>query len=234
MDNVKLKAESPKEEEFALGCMGLQSMVTGYYFPQHMYEIFRKYVLFESRDDARKWQKNLVYFMKKMSLKYGTKPLLLKSPANLARVKEILEIFPNAKFIHIHRNPYTVYKSNERLYEKTLPMMTLQLFDESHIQHFIKRSYVDSFEKYFREKELIPKENLVEISYGEFTGNELNTLQEVYRLLGLPGFQTAKPFFQSELRFQESYQTNRYELTAEMKKEIYEEWKGVFVTLGYV
>lgn len=233
MDNVKLKAESPKEEEFALGCMGVESMITGYFFPRIIYDTFRKYVLFDSKTDARKWQNNLMYFMKKLTLKYGPKPLLLKSPANLGRVKEILEIFPQAKFIHIHRDPYTVFKSNERLYEKTLPMMTFQHFDEKHIQHFIKHSYIDTFTKYFKEKKLIPNGNLAEISYEKFVGDEVKYLQEIYRQLGFSGFETALPFFECELQSQKNYQTNRYELTDEEKSEIYENWKMVFDELGY-
>ena len=62
------------------------------------------------------------YFVKKISYKYIGKRVLLKSPANTGRIKEILEVYPDACFIHIHRDPYAVYQSNVKLYEKILPL----------------------------------------------------------------------------------------------------------------
>ena len=37
--------------------------------------------------------------------------LLIKSPVHTGRVKLLLDLFPNAQFIYIHRNPYQVFKS---------------------------------------------------------------------------------------------------------------------------
>jgi hypothetical protein len=36
---------------------------------------------------------------------------LLKSPVHTARVELLLQLFPKAQFIYIHRDPYTVFKS---------------------------------------------------------------------------------------------------------------------------
>lgn len=37
--------------------------------------------------------------------------LLIKSPVHTARVKLLLELFPDAQFIYIHRHPFDVFKS---------------------------------------------------------------------------------------------------------------------------
>ncbi len=233
MDNVKLHADAPKEEEFGLGCMGVQSIVTGYVFPRKMLDIFRRYVLLIADSDKKAWQENLVYFMKKLSLKYSSKPLLMKSPSNTARIGSILEIFPKAKFIHIYRNPYVVYPSTKRLYEKTLPLMALQHVSENEFDDAIIKSYTEMFEQYFEDRKLVPDGNLVEIAYEKFVGNEMELLQSAYAELGLKGWEIAAPLVDKEIRKQAGYKTNEYEPSEAMMEKIYHNWKSVFDAFGY-
>ena len=42
--------------------------------------------------------------------------LILKSPAHTARVKILHELFPEAKFVHISRNPLEIYQSTQKLF----------------------------------------------------------------------------------------------------------------------
>lgn len=235
MDNLRLGANLPKEEEFAMGCMGEESMVTAYVFPGNMYEYFRKYVLFKdvNKKTVENWQRHLVYFMKKLSFKYGGRQLLLKSPSNTGRVRELLEIFPDAKFIHIYRNPYAVYPSNERLYEKILPNVALQRTSPETVQDFIMRSYRDTYRKYFDNRKMIPRGNLTEFSYEEFIGSELTVLERVYKELSLGDFESARPAFEAEVGGYKDFQTNRYDLDDALKEKIYGEWRFAFEELGY-
>ncbi len=235
MDNLRLGANLPKEEEFAMGCMGEESMVTAYIFPRTMYEYFRKYALFKGvhKKTVENWQRHLVYFMKKLSLKYGGRQLLLKSPSNTGRVKELLEIFPDAKFIHIYRNPYAVYPSNERLYEKILPSISLQRVRPETVQDFILKSYRDTYEKYFNDRKMIPKGNLAEFSYEEFIGSELKVLEWVYKDISLGDFETVRSAFEAEMGEYKNFQTNKYVLGETLKEKIYAEWKFAFDELGY-
>jgi len=43
-------------------------------------------------------------------------PSLPQSPAHTARLKLLHELFPEAKFIHISRNPFEVYQSTSKLF----------------------------------------------------------------------------------------------------------------------
>ena len=63
------------------------------------------------------WKQEFVFLLKKISLANHNKQLVLKSPPNTARIKLLLSLFPNAKFIFIHRNPYEVYVSNKQVLE---------------------------------------------------------------------------------------------------------------------
>lgn len=73
--------------------------------------LFQPYYQLESASaaDTARWLGAFTWFLKKVTLRAGGhKPLLLKSPVHTARVPLLLKLFPRAKFIYIHRDPYTV------------------------------------------------------------------------------------------------------------------------------
>jgi hypothetical protein len=232
MDNLRLSVDLPTEPEYSVGNMTWASMLPGYYFPSLLLWSFRKHVLFEDENAEKAWQDSFMYFMQKLTIKNNGKSLIIKCPENLSRVKSILDIFPDAKFIHIYRDPYRVYFSTERLYSITLPMVALQHWKESLVSDYILKSYKAVFEKYFESRKLIPDGNLVEVKYEDLIGNEMTVLEKAYQKLKMP-FDAARPHIQSEVRSYEGYQTNKYEYDTQRMEEIYSAWGPVFKELGY-
>ena len=94
--------------------------------------------------------------MQKLSLKYE-KPLVLKSPAHTCRIKMILEVFPDAKFVHIHRNPFDVFQSTNHLMRSISPWLTLQRPDHSDLENRTIRQYKEVYDVFSEERELIPE-----------------------------------------------------------------------------
>lgn len=233
MDNLKLGLDLPTEPEYAIGNMTVATMLAGYMIPSQMYAVFRKNVLFEDTIAKEEWKRAFRYFMQKLTYKNNGKQLIIKAPENLGRVKEILEVFPDAKFIHIHRNPYRVYFSTERLYGITLPLVAMEYCSEKVVQEYIMRSYREMFERFFETKKLIPDGSFSEIRYDALIGGELKELERVYRELGLDGFDAAKPLIQQEVKTYANYQTNTYTYPPEKMKDIYRNWKAMFDALGY-
>ena len=133
----------PKEEEFAMASIGPESLVAGYLFPQHFIENFKKHVLFDNNElkPENNWKQNFDYFLRKISYSEPGKTLLLKSPGNTGRIKQILSLYPDAKFIHISRNPFDVYQSNVHLYKKLLPLISLQKIQTDEVERFVLESY---------------------------------------------------------------------------------------------
>jgi hypothetical protein len=41
----------------------------------------------------------------------GRRPLLIKSPVHTARLALLLRLFPNAKFVYVHRDPLATFAS---------------------------------------------------------------------------------------------------------------------------
>jgi hypothetical protein len=233
MDNLRMGLDLPTEPEYSIGNMTAATMVPGYYFPRRIREVFDRNVLFEDKDAKHEWQRTLFYFMQKLTLRHDGRTLIIKSPENTARVREILEVFPDARFIHISRDPYTVYFSTERLYGITLPMVTLQHCTAGHVQGHILYSYHRLMSKYLDERRLIPEGRLAEIRYEDLIGNEMEVLKKAYRDCGLEGFDAARAHIEGEVRSYSGFKTNKYTYPEERMSEIRAAWQDIFDALGY-
>lgn len=234
MDNLKMGTALPKEEEFALACYGPESLVTGYYFPKLFLSNLRRNVLFENNlSGEATWKKNFDHFLKKLSLANPGLQLILKSPANTARIRQILSLYPDAKFIHICRNPFDVFQSHLHLFKKLLPMLSFQEISDEALEEIVLETYVLILEKYFAEKKLIPSANLVEIRYEDFTKSPMTSLEEIYAALSLEGFENARPQIEAELRGYENYSKNKFTLSKTSEEKIRERWGFAFEKFGY-
>lgn len=226
-DNVKLLSDSPQEEEFAVANVSPYSFSNGLFFTKNIRKYFTKYVLFDgiSQEVKDKWENSYLNILKKATIAFNGKRLVLKNPPNTARIQLLLKIFPEAKFIHIYRDPYVVYSSTKHLYKKYLPEVTFQDIDEEEIEAIILEFYQQLMQKFFSEKHLIPPENFIEIKYEDFVGNELIELKRVYEHLNLPGFLEAEENFKKYVESQKNYTNNKYSFDEETIDKVYHAWK---------
>ena len=235
MDNIKLSGELPQEEEYALGNVSLNSFYHGWYFPKNMKNYFRQFVLFEdlNREIQQEWCEAYLRILKKATLEMNGKPLVLKNPANTARIKILLKMFPNARFIHIHRNPYEVYLSTKNLYRKLLPVLSLQKISDREIDSNILWFYQKTMLKFFEDKHLIPEANLIEIKYEDFVDNPSDTLAKIYQQFKLSNYSSKKEKFEKYIATQNNYQSNQYQLSKEDRDKVAKNWGFALKKFGY-
>ena len=162
------------------------------------------------------------------------KRLLLKNPHNTARIKILKDMFPNAKFIFIHRNPLEVYQSTEHLYKKTIRSQFLQDFSDEEISECIIKCYELLMKQYLELKNNIPKGQLTEISFNELSVNPLSTLERIYLELNIDGFENTKPKFESYIQDQKNYRKNKFiELPDALKNKLKNRWGFAFKAWNY-
>ncbi len=225
MDNLKMGAGMPKEEEFALLNTCGASLAKGYVFPKKLIEYNDRYVLFENgKSNEERWKTGLDLFLKKVSVANGGKRLIVKTPANTARIKQLLELYPDARFIHIHRNPFYVYHSNMKMLNKIVGMMALTSFTEKQLSEFLLHSYASVYDKFNETKSLIPAGQFAEVQYETFVQNPLLHLADIYSKLNLGDFKDAKPALEKELESYKNYETNKFELDEVSEKLVKERW----------
>ncbi|KYK31623.1 MAG: hypothetical protein AYK22_02090 [Thermoplasmatales archaeon SG8-52-3] len=235
MDNLELHADLPYEDEYAIANINPYSFYHGWYFPRNIIRYFEKYVLFKNvnKKVIEKWGSDYIYFLKKISYKKPEKRILLKSLVNTAKVKHLLDLFPDAQFIHIFRNPYDVYKSTWKLYNSILPLFSFQHVDYDMMDEAILKIYSDMYKRYLVEKSLIPKNNLYEISYETFVKNPLNNLNKIYDFLKIKNFTNAKPYFQKYIDFHKNYQKDKYVISKNDMEKVLKNWGFTFDAFGY-
>jgi hypothetical protein len=197
------------------------------YFPEKLIENYYKYICLDhlSKKVLEKWQNAYLYLLRKTTLNLKGKQLILKNPANTARIRLLLKLFPNAKFIHIYRNPYVVFVSTKNFYETTIKQFMLQDVSMNEIENYILTIYKDLMEKYFREKNLIPKENLIEVKFEDLEEDPIGILGRIYEHLRLKGFKNARNKFETYLLAIKHYQKNIYKFTNDTLKTITKYWK---------
>lgn len=90
-----------------------------------------------------------MYFLRKLQYTRGAdKRLVLKSPVHTARVKLLLELFPDAQFVYIHRDPYDVFRSAVNMADKTYWYSYLNTPTDDQIMEFILTQYETLFHEY--------------------------------------------------------------------------------------
>ncbi len=234
-DNVRLTLDDPAEEEQPFSTLTTRSSIHSFFFPKNQ-EYFRKYHLFEGigEEEKSKWKEEYLFLLKNISVYSKKETLLLKNPHNTGRVKELLELFPDAKFIFIHRDPYTVYRSTKKLYMQMIGSQFLQFLSQKEIGKLILDNNASILKKYLSERELIPSGNLVEIGFDQLEAAPLETVASVYDQLGIAGFGDAKPAISAYLDSVKGYKKNKFKpIGDKLKERIDTEWKVWFETFGY-
>lgn len=225
-DNVTLGMELPQEEEFALGAKTPLSFYYFWMFPKKIEQFYQRCIRFENtgRGHRESWKQDYQLLIKKALKNTGGERFLSKNPPNTGRVEQLLSMFPNARFVHIHRNPIEVYLSTHNFFHKMLPHLQLQKIDDKDLDDHIFELYKTLMHDYALQKERIPKGQLIEISFGELERDPLSCIQKVYQGINLPGFEAAQEPIISYLKKMGSYKKNRHVMTPGLIEKISAEW----------
>ena len=89
------------------------------------------------------------------------------------RIKYLLRIFPDAKFIYLYRNPYDVFYSMRNLWMRSIRKYCLQQVSKEAIAEIVLTHFAAMMEQYEKDKALIPPENLFELQYEQFEKTRL-------------------------------------------------------------
>jgi hypothetical protein len=235
MDNVPVAADVPWEEELALTAVGPLSFYHVSFFPHAMERVFNEAVMFDGGDAdlVARWKRQYLHFLRKVQFVQPGMRLLLKNPANTARVSLLRDMFPGAQFIHIHRDPYKVFASSVHLYTRAQEAWGLQGTDRDRVARHILDSYPRLMHAFFEQREGLGEGDLVDISFRSLQEDPIGTLQAVYQQLNLDGFDAALPHFEDYLRTQRHYEKNHLRLRPGEREEVARRWEDVFERLGY-
>jgi len=235
MDNIEVDIDGPYEEEAALAVLSPWSFFHALHFPRNAEEQYLKSVHFDglSKSEKKQWKYMYKRFMKTVVFTNQGKRLLLKDPANTARIPLLLELYPKARFIHIYRNPYKVYVSTIKMRNKVLEKLALQKGNSAQIEQEVINNYKRLMTSYFTQKKLIPKNQLIEIRYEDLVKNPIQQVKSIYTNLDLPHVQNAIPYMKKYLDKKKDYKTNVYKIDKAIIQRVAEQWNFTIKKWNY-
>jgi len=237
MDNLEYRLDLPMEETFAMMTVSEHDLLHLLAFPAN----YRHYVDFTflsdlPEKDRKRWLRQYDFLLKKLTLSKGGRQLILKSPDNTARIRELRAQYPEARFINIHRDPYATLRSAIHMLKKQLDLMELTERPED-FEVLMEDIFTDIFARMYREmfelQKEIPANRWVDLPYADFVAAPVERLREIYDRLEIGSFAAARPYFEAHAQSQRDYVRNKLDMSPRFRKKINDKLSFYFEHYGY-
>ncbi|ASC73203.1 PAPS-dependent sulfotransferase Stf3 [Halomicronema hongdechloris C2206] len=207
----------------------------GCIFPRHFQRNLEAGLFFDhcSPQQIKGWEWAITHFLDKLQRQHPHQQLLIKNPVYTGRIAQLRRLWPQAKFIHIYRNPYLVFQSTRNFYQKLLQELALQSCDAVPIDQVILSTYPRLMTSLLQDSAALPEHDFVELRFEDFEADPLTHLEHSYSQLQLDGFQQARPHFIAHLKSRQGYRKNRYTFTAETLEQVQTHWQPFLDRWGY-
>ena len=184
-DAVEVSPDMPMEDEFAICALSGCSHLLRYAFPRD-WDALERFLTLEEASGAEvdAWRGAMLQFTRLLT-RQRRKRLVLKSPPHTAKIPHLLALFPDARFVFVHRHPQDVFASMRRLIGITLPAATFHASGAPDMERAVVGTFRETMRAYLDTRTSIPDGRLVEVAYDDLTASPLATLDHVYRALGL-------------------------------------------------
>lgn len=235
IDKIPVTPSSPQEDEIGIASMTDVSFYHGIYFPKEFDRLIDRGLFFDgcSADEITEWEDRFLLFLRKLAHLQG-KQMLIKNPVYTGRVAQLRRLFPDAKFIHIHRNPFDVFLSMRNFYARLLEVMALQRVPEDlDIDATILRVYDRMMKNFVAETNDLSAPNFVELAYQTLDEDPMGALRHIYATLDLPGFDEAGPSFGAYLDSVQSFKKNQFKGDQAAIEKVSGAWSHWIDTWGY-
>lgn len=234
-DNMELKVDQPQEEEFALSNIMPYSHYDFWYFPKRMMEYCDRYLTFEKITPLEK-QVFMEEFRRLVVTSLhntGGTQFLSKNPPHTGRIETLLEMYPNAKFIYLKRNPYTVFESTWSFFNNIIPPLQFQYIAPEDLEANIIETYRKLYYRYEEQKGLIPAGNLFEMKFEDFEADPFGITRDIYGKLDLSGFNESEEAIRKYLDRKKGYKKNQYKYEDRTVRIVEDNWDMALKEWGY-
>jgi hypothetical protein len=234
MDNMQAGWDRPQEDEFALQNWGVPSPYLSMMFPNRG-PSYPSYLTLEELAPAerRRWRRTLVEFFRRIACN-DPRRIVVKSPGHTARVRTLAEAFPDAKFVHIAREPNALFASTVALWRSLNEVQGAQAVRrDDWVEPYVLDSLRTMYDAYFADRSLLAEDQLVELRYEQLIEDPKASLRQVYRQLDLGDFSRVEPAIDAHLDEVKNYRANRYSSDESRSAELHAAWGRYFQEFGY-
>ena len=158
---------------------------------------------------------------------------VLKSPPHTARMAVLLEMFPEARFLHVVRDPFVVFPSTMRLWRSLHHSQALQVDPGDSLERYVFAAFDEMYAAFERDRAVLPPGRLHEVRYEDLCADPVGRMREAYDSLELGGFDRVLPDFEAKARSMKQYRTNTYNHDPRIVAAIADRWRPFIDRYGY-
>ena len=226
MDQVRLAPDEPHEDEFALLRLIEHSPLERLIFPRSArYFLLDEEPRFVRDSEVAAWGDALAGFVKKVGFAAGRR-VVLKNPFHTVRVPLLQPLFPEARYIHIRRDPLAVIPSTQRMWALLGKSLTLgSWFGPPSLEEIVE-VYRRMLAVLETDLAAIPAGRRSEVRFEDLERDPVRTLRTLYASLGLPFEPEHETRVRTFLENVRGYRKNSYSLNPEVESLIRERLGG--------
>jgi hypothetical protein len=235
MDEMEVRPGSPQEDEFALLSLGARSPYEALITPGHLSEALRVADPADlSEAENRRWRSVFLSFLKGVSIRGASRPVILKSPTHGFRVSTLRELLPDARYILIVRDPWTNFESVVRMWRR---MFETYAFGAIPPDDAIREAVLADRPRF--EAKLaggtagLPGNRFAVLKYEAMVADPVGSIEGLYRCLELGDFGTVRGRIAAETARRSEYRARSHRPSGVWPERIASAWMDVFVHYGY-
>lgn len=236
MDRVEFSMAHPQEDEFAMLNCGAKTPYRYMAFPsigasmadQHLYWP-------QDGKEQKHWTMIWMQFLRTLQFANPGKRPVLKSPPHTARVSIILEQFPDAKFIHISRDPYGLFASNLKMTKAMSATQGLEidLPPDAKISAEIIEMHNRIYNAFFNDQAAHPELDICFVNYEDLCADPQAQIRRIYKHLDLGSLDKALPSIERLIANKKDFKADKYDLSPELTRQLQREWATYIDRFGY-
>lgn len=194
-DSYRLHEQLPQGSDWTMATCGDLSIYHAYTFPRYAEKVFRRTVLMEglSAKAVERWKRKYKFHLQKIALASGKSRVVVRNASDTGRMRQLLEMFPDAKFVQVVRNPYEVCQASNDRWESMCRIWSLQRVDVDRLHELTVDFYEEMMRKFYSDRQAIPEGQLLTVRYEELMDRPVETMQTLYGQLGLDDFESVRP-----------------------------------------
>src|SRR5262249_45210922 len=142
--------------------------------------------------DMTKFKESLTWFIRSLT-HFKKKRLVMKSPPHTGRIGVLAQMFPGAKFVHIVRDPRSMFPSNQRLWPALVGPQAFQFPKFDDLDEYIFSCFERMYRGFNKQRETIASDHLCEVRYEDLVRDTVGEMRRIYEQLNLGDFESMRP-----------------------------------------
>lgn len=236
MDNMAAGWQLPQEDEFALMNLGVPTPYLRIAFPRTQSEDLEYLSMTGlSEQELAHWRNKFLWFIRALTYHHGGKQLVLKSPPHTGRIAELAALFPEAKFIHLTRDPRKLFQSTMRLWQSLEDVQALQRSrSQAEMADYVTECLNRMYAQFEAGRQRLDSQRIVDVRYEDLVAEPVSTLCQLYQQLDLGDFSEVEPLLQQRQASHDEYRPNQHRIDPELERDILRRWPDYAQRYGYL